>query len=686
LINRIIVFIILLIIISAFCNALNVPYSDNPVYSKQNQISNFLCSVPPDSSSILLETNCWIWHDNKNLYFSWEAETDENFMIGKYSPNDVSAQADQLCIQIITDQINYYSYGFIANPLENKSDFVRSTLHFLDYDWNSNYEYSSTNLNSEWIVVMKIPFKDLRFNGEPPYNWKIILSRFLKNDDKYYTAPLLTTQMGKDYFRNAIDITINKEIRRDRNFYLRPFSIVKSDLINNDTKFNYESFGLDLSVKPTSSSKLKFTYNPDFSDVPIDDETNNFNSKYASFYSENRYFFIEDLNALGVNSKLFYSRQIVQPDYAVKFTGRTDNLTYGVLSSKVKQVTLDNIIVDSNDLYNIIAIKPSTDNFNFQFTLLNRMNKDYHNEVLHLKPSWEFRKNQYIWLDFNLSTKNTLENDTSNGYFGIAGYDYRNNDYYFTMSATQMSKDYAVDMGKIYEDDYYGWNFNSTLNREFKNKLLRSIKSNIDASEEIDNKTSELLERYAHFDLCLNSSYHLDFELDCTSVKEFYSEKYFDKYQISFQTTWSKPKLFNAFVGINYVNYIIYALNNDYQGRYLQMGLRGIIYKYASYSISVDNMNYFNIPTVDNVDNNYWLANMDISFSFSNNLDLTSGIRFNNYEYYDQSQHIGLFSNLRWQFKKRSYVYLGYNSANDKINEVDEYSYQQAYLKISYSF
>ena len=676
----------MLIIISAFCNALNVPYSDNPVYSKQNQISNFLCSVPPDSSSILLETNCWIWHDNKNLYFSWEAETDENFMIGKYSPNDVSAQADQLCIQIITDQINYYSYGFIANPLENKSDFVRSTLHFLDYDWNSNYEYSSTNLNSEWIVVMKIPFKDLRFNGEPPYNWKIILSRFLKNDDKYYTAPLLTTQMGKDYFRNAIDITINKEIRRDRNFYLRPFSIVKSDLINNDTKFNYESFGLDLSVKPTSSSKLKFTYNPDFSDVPIDDETNNFNSKYASFYSENRYFFIEDLNALGVNSKLFYSRQIVQPDYAVKFTGRTDNLTYGVLSSKVKQVTLDNIIVDSNDLYNIIAIKPSTDNFNFQFTLLNRMNKDYHNEVLHLKPSWEFRKNQYIWLDFNLSTKNTLENDTSNGYFGIAGYDYRNNDYYFTMSATQMSKDYAVDMGKIYEDDYYGWNFNSTLNREFKNKLLRSIKSNIDASEEIDNKTSELLERYAHFDLCLNSSYHLDFELDCTSVKEFYSEKYFDKYQISFQTTWSKPKLFNAFVGINYVNYIIYALNNDYQGRYLQMGLRGIIYKYASYSISVDNMNYFNIPTVDNVDNNYWLANMDISFSFSNNLDLTSGIRFNNYEYYDQSQHIGLFSNLRWQFKKRSYVYLGYNSANDKINEVDEYSYQQAYLKISYSF
>lgn len=694
--NRRIVFIILLIIINTFCYALNVPYSDNPVYSKQNQISNFLCSIPPDSSSILLETNCWVWHDNENLYFSWEAKTDHNFIIGKYSSYDVSAQADQLCVQIITDQINYYAYGFIAFPLENKSDFVRSTSHFLDYDWNSNYEYSSTNLNSEWIVVMKIPFKDLRFNGKPPYNWKIILSRFLKNDDKYYTAPFLTTQMGKDYFRNAIDITINKEIRRDRNFYLRPFSIVKSDLIENDTKFNYESFGLDLSVRPTSSSKLKFTYNPDFSDVPIDDETNNFNSKYASFYSENRYFFIEDLNTLGVNSTLFYSRQIVQPNFAVKFTGKTDILTYGVLSSKVKQVADENgIIIDSHDIYNIIAIKPSTDNFNFQFTLLNRMNKDYHNEVLHLKPIWEFRKNQYIWLDFNLSTKNTLENDTSNGYFGIAGYDYKNDDFNFTLSTTQMSKDYAVDMGKIYEDDYYGWNLNSSLIREFSNDHLRSITSNINASEEIDNRTSKLLERYAHFDLNLKSNYHLNFELDCVSVKELWSEKYFNKYQVSLQTTWSKPKLFSAFIGINYVNYIIYKLHNDYQGRYLQFGLRGIIYKYISYTITADNMVYFNVPDVDIVDDNYWLANMDISLSLSNDLDLTSGIRFNNYEYtytdsnyevHDYSQHVGLFSNLRWQFKKRSYIYLGYNSANNNINEKNEYSHRQVYLKISYSF
>ena len=157
-----IIFSIFIILIYHFCNALNIPYSEKPVFSQQNQISNFLCSIPPDSSSIPLETNCWIWHDNNNLYFSWEAETDDNFMVGKFSPYDVSAQADQLCVQIITDHINYYSYGFIAYPLENKSDYVRSSLHSQDFDWNSTYEYSSTNQNTKRIVVMKIPVKDLQ--------------------------------------------------------------------------------------------------------------------------------------------------------------------------------------------------------------------------------------------------------------------------------------------------------------------------------------------------------------------------------------------------------------------------------------------------------------------------------------------------------------------------------------------
>jgi len=679
--------VIIIIFIGIFLNALTIPYSDKPLISDQNQINDFLCSIPPDSTKIELETKCWIWHDNNYLNIYWEAETDENFIIGKYSSNDVSAQADQLSVQIITDLTNYYSYGFMAYPLENKTDFVRSFSHDINYDWNSNYEYSSTNQNSKWTVMMKIPFKDLRFNGKPPYHWKIILSRYLKNDDKHYIVPYITAQMGKDYFRDAIDITINEEIRNNSNFYIRPFSIIKADLLDKKIQFDSESFGLDFSLKPTSSTKLKLTYNPDFSDIPIDDETNDFNSKYAPSYAENRYFFIKDFNVLGVNSTTFYSRQIVQPDFAVKFTGKTGNLTYGALSSKVKQVANSSgFIVNSKDIYNIVAVKPATDHFNLQFTILNRMNENYHNEVLHIKPNWEFIKDQCLWFDINLSTKKSIGEKHKNGYYGIAGYDYKNDEFSFTMSATQMSKNYSVDMGKIYEDDYYGWNFYSTLRKEFINKFFRSITTNINTSEEINNTTSKLLERYARFALNLNSNNNFDIDFYGTSVKELSSDKYFDKYHVCLQLTWEKSNLIKSFFGFSYVNDLIYKLNDDYKARYLQFGIRGVIDKYFSYIITADNIFYFNLQETEIVDDNYWLSNIDISFSLSNDLSLTSGIRFNNYETSDHSQHIGIFSNLRWQFLKQSHIYLGYNSANNKINGKNEFNYQQAYFKISYLF
>ncbi|MCF7858411.1 MAG: hypothetical protein K9N07_03690 [Candidatus Cloacimonetes bacterium] len=689
-INRFVLTSIIVFTFFAFSSALDVPYSEQPLYSDNNIIDNFVCSDPPDASKINLETKCWIWHDYKNLYFSWIVEIDNQFIIGKYSSYDVSAQSDNLCVQVITDLTNYYSYGFLAYPLESKSDFVRSTEHALDYDWSSTYEYSSNNQDSTWNVVMKIPFKDLRFEGKPPYKWKLILSRYTKFDNKLYTNTFLTTQLGKDYFRNASDLTISGNINDQKDFVVRPYTVVKTDLIEKEINYDLENIGLDLSFRPNSSSKIKLAYNPDFSDVPIDDETNNFNSKYVTYYPENRYFFIKDLNALGVSSNTFYSRQIVQPEFAVKFTGRTDKLTYGILSSKAKEVAEGNMIKNSNDIYNIVAFKPSGENFSCQFTFLNRMNDNYHNEVLHINPNWEFSKDQYLWFDANLSTKKNQENELLNGYYGMVGYEFGITDFNFSISMKQMSKNYAVDMGKIYEDDFYGWNINSKLIRKLNNDHLRSITSNLNASEEIDNTTSDLLERYAHFDFKLTSNYHLDFELDCVYVKELYIEKYFNKYQISLHTSWNKPKFVSLFFGYNHLNNIIYMLQDDYKGSSMQFGLKGIINKYISYTITADNMRYFNIPKNTNFDADYWFSNFDFSVSLSNKLDLTSGARYNNYEKtiddIKYSQHIGLFSNLRWQFRKQSFVYFGYNSSENKITQVNQYEHKQFYIKISYSF
>ena len=75
---------------------------------------------------------------------------------------------------------------------------------------------------------------------------------------------------------------------------------------------------------------------------------------------------------------------------------------------------------------------------------------------------------QSIWIDMNLSYIDSLDSTDypKKGYYGKIGYSRRNKDFYFSISAQQMQKDYAVDMGNIYEDDFYGWNINSYYSKD----------------------------------------------------------------------------------------------------------------------------------------------------------------------------------------------------------------------------
>ncbi len=86
------------------------------------------------------------------------------------------------------------------------------------------------------------------------------------------------------------------------------------------------------------------------------------------------------------------------------------------------------------------------------------------------------------------------------------------------------------------------------------------------------------------------------------------------------------------------------------------------------------------------MDNEYWIGNTDITINFSNLLSLSNGFRFNNYESNNLTSYIGVFSNLRFEFKDNCNLYVGFKSAQDEIEEEYITDYKQAYMKVSYTF
>ena len=693
---RIIAIVLSLFVLFVTAIAMDIPFSNSEIKTDDNHLSQFRKVSPPDSSECDFATDVWLWHDGKNLYLLWEVEIDESFVRGKYTSYDKSNEADFLRLQLITDVKSYYAYGYYAFPLNNKSDFIRGSSLSTNSSWNSTYDYASEITDNNWKVLMTIPFKDLRFSGSPPFQWKIVLSRHFYKKNETYNLPYLTTKMNKDYFRKAQDIVLKGNIRKNKNFYIRPYSIFIMDMEEKEVEFDEDNVGLDFSFNLSSSSRMKLSINPDFSDVPMDTEQDIYNLKYGPTYSENRYFFIEDINTLGVGNSTFYSRYIMQPQYAFKFTGKTENYSFGVLSTMDKQIT-EIVIIDtstvtrvtnSDDIYNIFAFKPVGKQFSFQFTLLNKMNDDYHNEVLHLNPVWEITKYTSLRSSLNLSVKE-IDDDSKNGYHGSIGYSFIQRDFSLSISAQKMSKDYALDMGRIYQDNpnrFYGWNINSYLSKDINSKHFRDINSKILLSEELDNATSRLLERYLSTNMGITSQDKLSMSVCVVYVKELYHERYNEKNRFGFQIDWNKINWMKFSIGLNKIKSLIYELDEASNGYHFQFGLSGIIQKYFRYSGFAENIKYPDTPSVNNFDNNYWIGNLDLDINLSNCLSLTNGFRYNNHEYYDRSEHFGFFSNFRWKFRKECNLYIGYKSSFDDIENKLETDYEQAYIKVSYTF
>ena len=675
---------LILIFTGIILSAITIPYSQTEIKTDMNHLSELVRIAPDDGKKIPLNTDVWLWHDTENLYVHCEAEIDENFNKGRLGKDDEWVESDFFRIQIITDIKNYYAYMFSSYPLGNQYDGIRQSEMQVDKDWNSNYKYESIVSDNLWKSTMKIPLKDLRFYGNSPYKWKIILTRYFEQNDEFYSFPYGRIEMGKDYFRTAYEITINEELSKNKNYRITPYFIKKYDLMEETDSFDPDNIGLDFSYNPTSSTKAKISLNPDFSDVPMDSESDNYNVQYAPHYDENRFFFIEDLDVFGVDSNLFYSRHIMQPQYAVKLTGNSENFSYGFLSAMDKEISEDDEILNSDDIYNMLAFRPKWEDLSIQMTLLNRMNKNYHNEVLVINPNWEFMRNQSVWSKITASVHD--DEDIQKGYLVSAGYNGKKGDYDWSMDASRISENYYADMGRVYRTDLSTINANVWHNGDPNGKVIKSFGSGLWLHKAAKNDSYEFLEHSGGLNLWMNTQSKINFSMNGGLGEETYNDSVYA--WNSFYAGISTWKISWLCGRINYITSqaLVYDLSEVYKKDYINLTLWGDIGNNISYSVSAQRQRYFDFPTHCEKDDKYWIGNADLTINFSNDLSLTNGLRYNNYESENQFSYLGLFSNLRYEFRDDCNLYLGYKTAQDEIDQEYITDYKQAYMKISYTF
>ena len=649
------------------------------IYCKQ--YGDFVRILPDDKKPISYETKCDVSYDKDNILVNWETKVDSAFVIGQSCRDDQWVASDFLRIQVITSPSDHYSYFYCCFPNGVKYDGTRQKNLDTSVEWNSNYTYANTFANGKWYCCVKIPFKDLRYHGSAPYSWRIILSKYILSTNETYSYPYVTTNMGLDYFSSGDTLTINQSLPRQYNLHVYPYAIGLQDLKNKNTEMSLDNLGVDIGFKPNSYLGLKVAVNPDYSDVPLDDEQDVFNLEYAPYYSESRYFFIEDFDVFDIPDDLFYTRNIKQPIIAGKFTGSTEQLTYGVLIAKDKDMS-GSVDSPENNWYGLATFKPKWGNFGINFSSIEKVNSIYKNSIFQVKPMLNIGKNSSLtWANY-MSVYNNNTSENKKGIFSDVCYNTKIDNNSFNLEGFTYSKDFEAQMGRIYETGYYGGYFEYTYSIESKKNIDSFIFNSWINSTNYDDNTfrsrmlglSQTLSLFNKFSQSLQVTYY---------TEDFQNNNYINK-NVTLGLTHFKSGSYSiktsAMVG-DILLYRLAKIESQFQFTNtfsLIMGSNSDLY------ISWTKQIYPNLSSSEKsvMDNKYDYLNANLSYYVTNSLSVISGLRYNNYNVSIYKGHYGVFSNLAYEAIPHYTFYLGFNEGADNVSNNWETQHESVYLKL----
>jgi len=81
----------------------------------------------------------------------------------------------------------------------------------------------------------------------------------------------------------------------------------------------------------TPTVTLDFALNPDFAQVESDQLVVTANQRFPIFFEEKRPFFLEGIDIFNTQIAAVHTRTIVDPDFAVKLSGKIDRNSFGLL-------------------------------------------------------------------------------------------------------------------------------------------------------------------------------------------------------------------------------------------------------------------------------------------------------------------------------------------------------------------
>lgn len=303
---------------------------------------------PGDKLPASEKTEAFIQYDKENLYIAFHAfDSDPSAIRAPISKRDDIDGDDYCTIFLDTYDDKQRAYYFSVNAIGIQQDGIYTEGSGSDEKWDGIFESKGVLTKDGYSVEMAIPFKSIRFQAGKDSVWGVHFRRWMPRKGERVSwsrvsldNSSLLAQAGRltgleDIFSGrTIDIIPTLSASNTATREADPNSSSGSSIFNGVNKIDP---GLTVIFSITPNATLSATINPDFSQVEADVPQISVNQRFPLFFPEKRPFFLEGSEYFNSTSsqgfRFLDTRQIVDPDWGVKFTGKFGKNTVSALSA-----------------------------------------------------------------------------------------------------------------------------------------------------------------------------------------------------------------------------------------------------------------------------------------------------------------------------------------------------------------
>ena len=677
-----------------------------PFWAEAMPADNFAQTFPTDSINAIGPTQVMMAYTDQHLYVALKCYSKSGEFITPSLRRDYDFFGNDnitLLLDTYNDMNSALAFGVNPFGVRREATIANGGQQGGDFDesWDNKWDGTAKMYDTYWIAEMAIPFKTLRYT-EGSKSWRFNVYRYDTQNNEISTwikIPQNRFVMDLGFMGNMIwEEPLKKP---GKNISLIPYvtSSFSRDFENEQQEKTQQdfNFGGDAKIGLTSGLNLDLTFNPDFSQVEVDEQVTNL-ERFEIQFPEKRQFFLENADLFGsfAANRLnpFFSRRIgVAIDtatgqniqntilYGARLSGKlNDRLRVGLLNTQTAKqeengmpgfnytvATAEQKVFDRSGIAFMFVNKEAT---NHNYTNGQRNFNEY-NRLFGLE--YRLASNDNKWIGKSSFLKTFTPGIEDNDFAHYTQLIYTDRKYRFEWVHLYIGNGYNPEVGFAPRKDFFLISPEASINfyPKKQSNLSRhtlgfdaSVFYNLgqDGNEIIDNWAVEEFNVEPFWDFRFKNSSNLRWQANFTELtllRDFDPTRIqtngvvlprgstYNFVSFGFQYRSDRRKVFNY--------QIEPSIGSFYNG--FRAGVEGsFTYRYQPYGFISLDYTYNHIRLAAPFETaNLWLIGPRIDFTFTKQLFLTTFVQYNN-----QLDNLNINARFQWRFKPVSDFFIVY--------------------------